>query len=242
MEETLKKISDEEVKDLPKVGFTGEIEIIEDYHEQNRVASFLSDYRVIGFDTESRASFKKGVVNKVSLVQLSAGGKAFLIRVNKVKLSAGIIKIMESAEHIKVGVALNEDVREVLSLGKFTPAGFYDLQRVMSDFSIGELSLKKISAIVLGVQISKAQRLSNWEASKLTPAQEVYAATDAWVCEEIFKSLGLDKELNPKGFITILSREEIEKVKIAKARARRHARMVRLEKKEKNKEEKNIDK
>lgn len=222
-------MSDEEVKQLPKAGFTGEIEIIEDYHEQNRVASFLSDYRVIGFDTESRASFKKGVVNKVSLVQLSAGGKAFLIRVNKVKLSAGILKIMESAEHIKVGVALAEDVREILGLGKFSPAGFFDLQRVMSDFSIGELSLKKMSAIVLGIQVSKAQRLSNWEASKLTEAQMVYAATDAWVCEEIFKTLELDTKINNKGFITIRSREEVEREKIQKARARRHARMLKRE-------------
>ena len=46
-----------------------------------------------------------------------------------------------------------------------------------------------MSAIVLGVRISKAQRLSNWEAQALTPAQQLYAATDAWICREIYLRL-----------------------------------------------------
>lgn len=209
----IKKISDEEVKLLPKVCFDGEIEIIEDFSEQNRVADYLLKHRVIGFDTESRASFKKGVNNSIALLQLSAAGKAFLIRVNKVKLSQGIIKLLQSPSHIKVGVALRDDIKELRSISNFEPKGFFDLQRVMGDFQIGELGLKKISAIVLGVQISKAQRLSNWEATTLTESQIQYAATDAWIGEEIFNHLEISEEILAKGLVMVGNTPSKPKVK-----------------------------
>lgn len=203
MDIELIKITDEEVKTLPRVAFEGPVEVIEDFKEQNAAADFLLQYNVIGFDTESRASFQKGVENKIALVQFSAGGRAFLIRINKVKLSQGILKLLQSPNHIKVGVALREDIRDLQGITDFEPRGFFDLQRIMNDIGIGELGLKKICAIVLGIQISKAQRLSNWEAVKLTDSQLVYAATDAWVCCEIFNNLILTDELLKKGEATV---------------------------------------
>lgn len=197
--EFINKITDEEIKQLPKLSFEGDIFVIEDFKQQNDAAEFLMQYEVIGFDTESRASFQKGIENKISLVQLSAAGKAFLIRVNRVKLSQGIIKLLQSPNHIKVGVALRDDIRELQGVTDFEPKGFLDLQRIVADFGISELSLKKVSAIVLGIYVSKAQRLSNWEATTLTESQIIYAATDAWLCEEIYKNLDITPELLKKG-------------------------------------------
>ena len=214
--EELIKISDEEVKQFPKIGFSGSITIIDDFKEQNAAAEYLLKHKVVGFDTESRASFLKGVENKIALLQLSAGNKAFLIRLNKVKLSAGIIKLLESPDHIKVGVALRDDIKELQSVTHFNPSGFMDLQKVMTDFGIGDLGLKKICAIILGIQISKAQRLSNWEATVLTRGQMVYAATDAWVCDEIFNSLDMTPELIKKGEVIAGTKPLKPKKKIEK--------------------------
>lgn len=221
MEISLIKIADEEVKTLPRVAFEGPIEVIEDFKEQNAAADYLLQYNVIGFDTESRASFQKGVVNKIALVQFYAGGRAFLIRINKVKLSQGILKLLQSPNHIKVGVALREDIRDLQSVTDFEPRGFFDLQRVMTDLGIGELGLKKISAIVLGVQISKAQRLSNWEAVTMTDSQVIYAATDAWVCCEIFNNLNITDELLKKGESTVT-----KKLSDARTSRKRYKRIV----------------
>lgn len=219
--EYLNKISDEEVKLLPKVSFEGEVEVIEDFREQNIAADYLlSHATVIGFDTESRASFKKGVINKIALLQLSGAGRAYLIRVNRVKLSQGIIKLLESPKHIKVGVALKEDVKELRSITDFEPKGFLDLQRVVGDFNIGELGLKKMSAIVLGVQISKAQRLSNWEATTLTESQIRYAATDAWISEQIFLGLNMNEATLKKGLITYNNKLEAQQKALARERRR----------------------
>lgn len=218
----LNKISDEEVKLLPKVNFEGDIVMIENFKEQNAAAEFLMFHRVIGFDTESRASFQKGVVNKIALLQLSAGGKVFLIRVNKVKLSAGIIKVLESESHIKVGVALRDDVKELRTVTDFEPRGFLDLQKIMGDFDIAELGLKKISAIVLGVQISKAQRLSNWEATVLTDNQQIYAATDAWICEEIFNRLNINESTIEKGLLVINCKNNEAKAQAKERRKRKY--------------------
>lgn len=219
--EYLNKISDEEVKLLPKVSFEGEVEVIEDFREQNIAADYLlSHTTVIGFDTESRASFKKGVINKIALLQLSGAGRAYLIRVNRVKLSQGIIKLLESPKHIKVGVALKEDVKELRSITDFEPKGFLDLQRVVGDFNIGELGLKKMSAIVLGVQISKAQRLSNWEATTLTESQIRYAATDAWISEQIFLGLNMNEATLKKGLITYNNKLEAQQKALARERRR----------------------
>lgn len=231
MEIELIKIADEEVKTLPRVAFDGPVEVIEDFREQNAAADFLLQYNVIGFDTESRASFQKGVENKIALVQFYAGGRAFLIRINKVKLSQGMLKLLQSPDHIKVGVALREDIRDLQGVTDFEPRGFFDLQRVMSDVGIGELGLKKISAIVLGIQISKAQRLSNWEAVTLTDSQIIYAATDAWVCCEIFNSLDITDEILKKGEATVTT-------KLCEARnlRKRYQRIV-----DKNKIENSLD-
>jgi ribonuclease D len=181
-------ITKEELTDLPLRWFGGEIYIIEKPEQVNDVAEFLSTQSIIGFDTETRPSFKKGVINKVALLQLSTENEAFLIRLNKLGLPAPIRKILANPDIIKAGVAIRDDIKGLQGIAKFNPAGFIELQDYAKDLGIQNFSLKKLTAIVLGFRISKSQQLSNWEAEELTEAQQNYAATDAWTALNIYQN------------------------------------------------------
>lgn len=182
-------ITKEELTDLPLRWFEGEIQIIEDYDQVDEIANFLASQKVIGFDTETRPAFKKGVFNKVALLQLSTTDKAFLLRVNKIGVPSPILKILSNPGIIKPGVAIRDDVKGLQAISMFKPKGFIELQDHAKEMGIQNFSLKKLAAIVLGFRISKSQQLSNWEALTLTDAQKIYAATDAWTALEIYKTL-----------------------------------------------------
>jgi ribonuclease D len=181
-------ITKQELTDLPLRWFEGDIHIIEEYGQMNGVVEYLASQEVIGFDTETRPAFKKGVVYKVALLQLSTTGKAFLFRVNKIGVPAEIIKILSNPRIIKPGVAIRDDIKGLQSISMFRPQGFIELQDHAKGIGIQNFSLKKLTAIVLGFRISKSQQLTNWEAPSLSEAQKIYAATDAWAALEIYKT------------------------------------------------------
>lgn len=193
-------MTNEEVNDLPLTSFGGDIVVV-DSSDQREAAAYLSSQRLIGFDTESRASFLKGVQNNISLVQLSGPDRAYLFRVNICPLSPEVVRVLQSRKIVKVGLAIGDDITHLRTVNpSLYPHSFVDLQSIVGRFGIKELGLKKISAIVLGRRISKAQRLSNWNAVNLTEAQRVYAATDAWVCREIYMSLMAAER---EGYVTL---------------------------------------
>ncbi|WP_295961713.1 3'-5' exonuclease [uncultured Alistipes sp.] len=183
------KISNEETAALPAIEFKGEIRIIE--HERDIVPAckFLMKQSVIGFDTETRPSFRPGVTFRVSLLQLSTPQLCFLFRLNRIPLAKPLLQVLESKEILKIGADVAGDLRSLRQIRHFRDGGFVDLQTIAPEWGIGEKSLRKLSAIVLGQRVSKAQRLSNWEATTLTDKQKLYAATDAWVCTAIYDRL-----------------------------------------------------
>lgn len=181
-------ITKEELTDLPLKWFEGEIVLVEDFERMRYATQILSQQSIIGFDTETRPSFKKGKVNSVSLLQLSTKDQAFLFRLNKIGLPREIIDILTNPDIIKPGVAIRDDIKGLQELGKFNPAGFIELQDFAKDLGILNFSLKKLTAITMGFRISKTQQLSNWEADTLTEAQAIYAATDAWTALGIFEN------------------------------------------------------
>jgi ribonuclease D len=182
-------ISNEELNELPAGAFEGEIVVVDSKETMKEAYAHLSRCEVIGFDTETRPSFKKGQLNRMALVQLSSGTKAFLFRLHQIPLSRKILSIFENERIAKVGASIRDDIKGIQHQSPFTPKGFVDIQSIVPRYGIGELSVRKVSGIVLGIRISKAQRLSNWEAQSLTPAQQLYAATDAWTCREIYLKL-----------------------------------------------------
>ncbi len=182
-------ISKEAITTLPPIAFEGEIVVVDTPAAIDRACNELLREPLLGFDTESRPSFQRGVVNRIALLQLSTPTRCYLFRLNKIRLDKAILKILESNKITKVGLSLAGDMRELGTLRRFRPRCFVDLQKLAPEHGITDMSLIKIAAIVLGGRISKAQRLSNWEAVTLTDAQKIYAATDAWACIEIYKKL-----------------------------------------------------
>jgi len=182
-------ISNEELNALPPGAFGGEIVVVDDKETMKAAYDRLSRSRVIGFDTETRPAFQKGKINKMALVQLASEEAAFLFRINKIPLSKKMLALFENEKIIKVGASIRDDIKGIQKQTPFQPGGFVDIQSIVGQYGIRDISVRKVSAIVLGIRISKAQRLSNWEAQSLTPAQQVYAATDAWTCREIYLKL-----------------------------------------------------
>ncbi|MFC2121813.1 3'-5' exonuclease, partial [Bacteroidota bacterium] len=163
--------------------------VVEDPKDLRRVVKKINHCSLLGFDTETRPSFKKGRINKVALLQLSGGGITYLFRLNKIGLPVEIINILSNPKIIKIGVAIHDDLISLRKLKEFKPDGFIELQDMVKEFGIENFSLKNLCAIVLGFKISKAKQLSNWEQDKLDDAQIKYAATDAWASVEIYKEL-----------------------------------------------------
>lgn len=185
----LESITSEEIEKYDLSWFRGEIVVIEDLKSFNKTFPRLLDSDILGFDTETRPSFRKGRKNRVSLIQLANNDLACLIRINKIGIPDGLAKLLADPAVIKAGVAVHDDIRFLKGIKKFMPAGFVDLQKLVKDYGIASSGLKKLSVIVLGFRISKRQQVTDWEAEVLTEAQQVYAATDAWVCEQIYRKL-----------------------------------------------------
>ncbi len=197
----IKKITDEEMSLLPLNSFPGSIYLVERVEQVNAALEYLSIQNLLGFDTETKPSFAKGQNNPVSLLQLSTVDKAFLFRISRIGLPKGLLRILASPKILKVGVAIRDDIKILQRINTFKPSGFIDLQEIVVNYGIENFSLKKLSAIVLGFRISKAQRLTNWDAPELTQPQLLYAATDAWAALEIYSRL-LELQINSESFNT----------------------------------------
>ena len=178
--------------------FKGEIVLIDNLKTFYEVFPRLLGSDLLGFDTETRPTFKKGKRNTVSLIQLSTEFLACLIRINKIGIPDELASLLSDPSVIKAGVAVHDDIKFLKNVKKFNPEGFVDLQNVVKDFGIQSSGLKKLSAIVLGFRISKRQQVTDWEAEKLSEAQMVYAATDAWVCYQIYRKLRNGSEVKTK--------------------------------------------
>ena len=182
-------ITKAEIASMPKVLFEGRIFVVYTEADADKAVEYLKTQQVVGVDTETRPSFKAGVSYRVSLLQLSTKSRCYLFRLNKIALSKPILRLLENPLLPKIGADVAGDLRSLRALRHFRDGGFIDLQTIASEWGIEEKSLRKLSAIVLGRRVSKAQRLSNWEGSTLTDKQQLYAATDAWVCIRIYEKL-----------------------------------------------------
>ena len=182
-------IDNESVALLPAARFPGRVVVVDRDEMIDEACDDLQRFERIGFDTETRPSFRAGVSYKVSLLQLSTPDTCYLFRLCKIRLSNRILKILGSRRILKVGADVLGDIRQLRELRDFHADGFVDLQHEASRWGIEEKSLRKLSAIVLGERVSKAQRLSNWEATALTDQQRDYAATDAWVSLKLLDEL-----------------------------------------------------
>ena len=191
-------VSAEDIERLEMVSFPGQIIVIDKPGEMlERAVAYLRRQKIIGFDTESRPCYSADQPHYgVSLLQLSGAKRAYLFRVKKCGMPKSLCRVLASPRIVKVGAAVHDDLRGLKRLHGFEPEGFVDLQKIGWEYGIRDKAVKKLAANILGIRISKTQQLSNWEADKLSEAQQKYAATDAWVCREMYLRL-LQSEKHP---------------------------------------------
>lgn len=194
----MKKIFDrydkELLQDLPRVLFKGRIEVIISENDAKRAVKFLLKQPLLGFDTETKPSFKPGRQHPVALLQVCCGETCFLFRLNRIGMPGCLVGLLEDKKITKVGLSWHDDLRALIQRKQFRAGTFIDLQDVAAEMGIIDISLQKLYANIFGEKISKGQRLSNWEADNLTEAQMLYAATDAWACIRLYKEMMRMKE------------------------------------------------
>ncbi len=189
MNELLGSITKEELNLLPVETFAGHIEVVDTLEDFERVLKVLNQEEVIGFDTETKPVFTKGHRNKVALLQISTSTTCYLIRLNRIGFPEGLTDFFNN-DVLKVGLSIKDDF--LMLRGRdhaLEPRSFVELQSFVKDYGIADNSLQKIYAILFGKKLSKAQRLSNWEAEELSHGQQAYAALDAIACRRIYLDL-----------------------------------------------------
>lgn len=184
-----KSITKEEVNKMDIGAYTGTIYLADDPEGVKKAVKMLEGEEILGFDTETRPSFKKGEKYDPSLLQLATSEAVVLFRLHATKLPSSLIRILESEKITKVGIAISRDLEELKELEPFEPKGFVDLNTFAPKKGFESIGVRRLAAMVLGFRISKRQQTSNWEADKLKPAQLEYAATDAWASREIYLKL-----------------------------------------------------
>ncbi len=170
--------------------FSGKIIITTSFsHNYSDVIKFLTAQPILGFDTETRPSFKKGVSYLPSLIQLATSSVVVLYRIHQKRLPVEIIQLFENKNIIKVGAGISQDLKNLQKLSVFTPQSFVDIQKIARDKGLENVSLRELCEQLLFKKLSKRQQLSNWENAQLTVAQIQYAATDAYACLLIYEVL-----------------------------------------------------
>ena len=194
----IESVTPELLDKLEYASFPGKIFVIDSVGaEFNRAIAYLRSQKVIGFDTETRPCFGPNQPRYgVALLQLSGPEKAYLFRIKNMGMHRRLCNLLADKRIIKVGAAIHDDIRGLQKLREFEPGSFVDLQKIVWEYGIKDKSVKKMTAIILGFRISKTQQLSNWEAEALSESQCKYAATDAWVCREMYLKL-MKSEKNP---------------------------------------------
>ncbi len=201
------KISKEEVNELPIVIFGGEVKVIDHDDKVSEAIQIRRQHNMVGIDTETKPSFKKGLLHKVSLLQISTEDICFLFRLNKIVFPKELGDFLSDKSVKKIGLALKDDFNGLNKHLRFKPENIVDLQSIVKSYGILELGLQKIFAIVFNQKISKSQRLTNWESPELTEQQQRYAATDAWAALMIYKQLMQEKKLT-KAEIELIANSE----------------------------------
>lgn len=179
---------------LPAAKFHGtQITLIDKPEDVDAAVDELMRADIIGFDTETKPSFKRGQSNVVSLLQLSTREHAFLFRLNRIGFGDRLKALLEDESKLKIGLSIHDDFHHLNRLNSFDPKGFIDLQQYVKQFLIADNSLTRIYGILFGQRISKSQRLTNWEAEQLTQAQQIYASLDALACIDVYDYLEAGK-------------------------------------------------
>ena len=188
------KFNKEAIHELPQVLFTGRIIVITSEKKAEKAVDFLLKQSILGVDTETRPVFRKGQSYKVSLLQVATHDTCFLFRLNILGITPSIKRLLENTETKMIGLSWHDDLLALHKRSDFKKGNFIDLQDIIGDLGIKDLSLQKLYANIFRQKISKRQRLTNWNNETLSEKQKQYAATDAWACIQLYEEIMRLKE------------------------------------------------
>lgn len=191
--------------------FEGQVIVIEQPKQVPEAVNYLLKQKIVGVDTESRPSFKRGIHYPTALVQIADRKRCFLFRLTHIGMPQELADFFANPKICKVGLAFKDDINGLRRRRNFTPANCIDIQKIVPQYGLLDLGLQKLFAICFGRKISKAQQLTNWENSHLTPEQARYASTDAWATLLIYEDLLKHETLTPEE-VAQLQREEKERM------------------------------
>lgn len=212
MKTIYKKFDKHEIANLPRVLFPGKIVVVEKPEEAEAAVDFLLGQDILGVDTETRPSFKKGIRHEVCLLQVSTLEVCYLFRLHLLGMTSAILKLLTDTKVPKIGLSWHDDLIVLHRRQDFVPGLFIEIQDIAKNFGIEDASLQKLYANIFHQKISKAQRLSNWEAKELKEAQKLYAATDAWACIQLYNAFN---ELKENGDYELIAPvEEIQEAQV----------------------------
>ena len=184
------------VTNLPRFVFNGDIKVIQRIEDVTQAVEQLSSSEILGIDTETRPSFRKGTIHKVALLQVANEDLCCLFQLSCFGFAPDLIHLLSNKAIKKVGLSLKDDFFMLSKRHKFDPQNCVDLQDYAKEMGIKDMSLQKLFANVFHQRISKSAQLSNWEAPIYTQSQKLYAATDAYACLKLYKELKRLKETN----------------------------------------------
>ncbi|MGC6425154.1 MAG: 3'-5' exonuclease [Lentimonas sp.] len=182
-----KSISKAEINELPLISWQGRVEVLNTSEEMEAAVDKLLSETHLGFDTETRPTFKKGEYYPPALIQLGTSDCVYLFRISKIGALDPLLPVLESESILKTGVAIKDDVKELIAMQNFTPGGFFEITELTSKLGYKNRGLRALAALLLGGRISKAAQVSNWARQELDEKQISYAATDAWISRELYR-------------------------------------------------------
>lgn len=182
----VRAISREEMSTLPIRRYEGEVCLVTTPQDLERALADLREEDIVGFDTETRPAFRKGETHLPCLVQAATARRVYLFQLRQSEVFQVLAELLTETRTVKVGVALANDLRSLKQLFPFNETNVLDLGVIARRCHLDQTGLRNLAGIFLGVRIPKGARTSNWAAPRLSTAQITYAATDAWVCRELF--------------------------------------------------------
>ena len=202
------KFDKQQIANLPKEEFRGRIFTITTERDAEKAVNYLMSQPILGFDSETRPTFKRNVSHQVALLQVATYDTCFLFRLNQLGLPNSIVRLLEDTNITKVALSWKDDTHMLQLRRKYKSGKFIDIQDEVGRIGIEDHSLQKIYANLFGKMISKRQQLSNWETDILSDAQKVYAALDAWACIHIYDEI--QRLLHSRDYHIITTKSENE--------------------------------
>jgi ribonuclease D len=192
--ELQRELTRDEVNALEIRRYEGEVRLVETAQELEHAAADWREERIVGFDTETRPAFKPGESYPPALAQLATARRVYLLPLLRLDCSGALRGLLASEHSVKAGVGMPDDMRALRKSFEFTEKAVVDLGAVARRHGLKQSGVRYLAALLLGFRIPKGTKTSNWASPRLSPQQIAYAATDAWVCRELylrFQQLGL---------------------------------------------------